>query len=121
MREYNPRKYIDKEAEQKEQEERLKIVHDQRIRDLAHVLKSEEGRRWVYGLLERCHVFHTVMTGNSYTFFNEGMRQIGLMLIDEMSQVGPKVYGDLHAESFKWKAKVDEILNRTKREVDQDA
>ena len=116
VREYNPKKYSDRERDQKEQEERLKVVREERVRALASVLSTEQGRRWVYGLLERCHVFHTTMTGNSYTFFNEGMRQIGLMLIDEMAQVGSNVYGDLHAESAKWKSRIEEIL-RKNREV----
>jgi hypothetical protein len=94
----------------REQEERAKIVRDMRLHDLNKIVQTEEGRRWIYSILERCHIFHPVMTGNSYTFFNDGMRQIGLMIIEELSHVDPELFGKMHAESFKWKDLIDTIL-----------
>jgi hypothetical protein len=107
----NPRKYsvTDHEGAEK-QRLREQIVKDMHINDLAEIVKTESGRRWVYSILERCHVFHPVMTGNSYTFFYDGMRQIGLMIIEELAGVDRDLFGKMFAESFKWNEEVEKIL-----------
>jgi hypothetical protein len=94
----------------KEHEERAKIIKDMRLNDLASIVNTEEGRRWIYSIIERCHVFQPVMTGNSYTFFNDGMRQVGLMVIAELAGVDPELFGKMYAESFKWQEKVEALL-----------
>ncbi len=53
-------------------------------RDLLTVLGTPEGRRVLWGILERCGVYKTSFTGNSETFFNEGKRSIGLELISKI-------------------------------------
>jgi hypothetical protein len=108
----NPRKYnvTDHEGAEK-QRLREQIVKDMHINDLAEIVKTESGRRWVYSILERCHVFHPVMTGNSYTFFYDGMRQIGLMIIEELAGVDRDLFGKMFAESFKWNEQVEAILH----------
>jgi hypothetical protein len=103
-------------AEVEEQESRLKIVKDRTINDLKQILETKEGRRWVFGLLEKCHVFHSVMTGNSYTFFNDGMRQVGLSIIEELGAVDPNMFGNMFAESFKWKEEVEQILTEGRQD-----
>lgn len=95
----------------REQEERAKIVRDMRLKDLSTIVQTEEGRRWIYSVIERCHIFHPVMTGNSYTFFNDGMRQVGLLIVEELSCVDPELFGRMHAESFKWRTLTEEILH----------
>jgi len=108
----NPRKYSVTDNEGAERQRlRAQVVKDMRINDLAEIVSTEAGRRWVYSIIERCHIFHPVMTGNSYTFFNDGMRQIGLMVIEELACVDRDLFGKIFAESFKWNEKVDEILN----------
>ena len=113
----NPRKYTVTDHEGAEKQ-RLKeqIVKDMHINDLAEIVKTEAGRRWVYSILERCHVFHPVMTGNSYTFFYDGMRQIGLMIIEELAGVDRDLFGKMFAESFKWNEQVEAILHNWEEE-----
>lgn len=101
-RDYEPRKYEEQRADSEASAEKARFLQERRVSDLKKILSSEEGRRWIYGLLEKCYVFRSVMTGNSYTFFNEGMRQVGLMIMDEISHVGPDTYSNMHQESFKW-------------------
>lgn len=108
----NPRKYSVTDNDGAERQRlRAQVVKDMRINDLAEIVSTEAGRRWVYSILERCYVFQPVMTGNSYTFFNDGMRQIGLMIIEELAHVDRNLFGSMFAESFKWNEKIDEILN----------
>ena len=107
----NPRKYkVTDDEGAEEQRERARIIKDMRLRDLAEIVSTEPGRRWVFSIIERCHIFHPVMTGNSYTFFNDGMRQVGLMIVSELAGVDRDLFGKMFAESFKWKEEVEEIL-----------
>lgn len=50
-------------------------------------LESEEGKEVLQDLFSRCHVFNSTMTGNSWTYFREGERNIGLQLL-EMLDIG---------------------------------
>lgn len=43
--------------------------------------ESEDGRMLFKFILDYCDVFKMTMTGNSWTFFNEGKRDVGLMLL----------------------------------------
>jgi hypothetical protein len=42
---------------------------------------NEDGRLLFKFILDYCDVFKMTMTGNSWTFFNEGKRDVGLMLL----------------------------------------
>ena len=113
----NPRKYKVTDNEGAERQRlRAQIVEDMRINDLAEIVSTEPGRRWVYSIIERCHIFQPVMTGNSYTFFNDGMRQIGLMVIGELARVDKDLFGKMFAESFKWNEQVEAILHNWEEE-----
>lgn len=48
------------------------------------VLNSPEGRIVLKDLLQLCMTFETTMTGNSYTYFNEGKRSIGLHILNKI-------------------------------------
>jgi len=48
---------------------------------------GEEGKEVLQDLFSRCHVFNSTMTGNSWTYFREGERNIGLQLL-EMLDIG---------------------------------
>ncbi len=56
------------------------------------VMATREGRRYLWWLLDRCGVFRTSFTGNSTTFFNEGQRNVGLMLIADITTACPEAY-----------------------------
>lgn len=47
---------------------------------LKAVLGTKEGRWFLMRLLDECRVFERTMTGNSWTYFNEGGRDVGLRL-----------------------------------------
>ena len=46
----------------------------------------------MWRLLERTGVFRTSFTGNSETFFREGQRNVGLMLMAQIHEVCPDQY-----------------------------
>lgn len=47
---------------------------------LQNVLQTPAGRWFIMRLFDSCHVFERTMTGNSWTYFNEGARDMGLQL-----------------------------------------
>lgn len=65
---------------------------DRELADLRLVMSSVEGRRFVWRLLEKAGVFRTSFTGNSTTFFNEGMRNMGLMVLGDVHEACADAY-----------------------------
>ena len=57
--------------------------------DLLWILSDRRGRRFLWRLLDRCGVFRTSFTGNSTTFFNEGMRNVGLIILSGIMAADP--------------------------------
>lgn len=70
----------------------LKSADRERVEGLGNLLSTKQGRAWYWNLLSQCGVFVTSFTGNSATFFNEGKRQIGLMLLAELTREYPDHY-----------------------------
>lgn len=89
-------KVLVKNAADEQQVERAKertlSKEEKDANDLRWVLNSKPGRRFMWRLLEECGVYKTSFTGNSATFFNEGMRNIGLKLINEINNNAPEAY-----------------------------
>lgn len=48
--------------------------------DFKWIMSHKQGRRFVWRMLELSGMYRTSMTGNSQTFFNEGMRNFGIWL-----------------------------------------
>lgn len=76
-------------------EQNKKPELDQDMKDLQALLKTEHGQRFLWRVIEQCKLFHSSFTGNSATFFNEGMRSIGLWLMDECLTADPKATANL--------------------------
>ncbi len=58
------------------------------------VMGTPGGRKWMYGLLEMCHCYHTsFMPGQPDTSaFREGERNIGLQLLADVQSAAPDLY-----------------------------
>lgn len=63
--------------------------------DFRSVMSSVEGRRFMWWLLGKTGLYETSFTGNSTTFFNEGKRNIGLLLINRINDVCPEQYANM--------------------------
>lgn len=69
------------DEEQVEQaREREKRVREQELEDFRKVMGEAWGRRFVRRLLDKAGIDRISFTGNSTTFFNEGMRNMGLIV-----------------------------------------
>ena len=69
-----------------ERQIKSKNMARERMAGLVGMMQSKNGRAYIWWLLGECKVFSTSFTGNSTTFFNEGMRQIGLMLLADINR-----------------------------------
>ena len=67
--------------------------------DIKWLMSSKQGRRIVWRLLDKAGVFRTSFTGNSETFFKEGMRNMGLFLVAEVMAHSPETFALMLQES----------------------
>ncbi len=58
--------------------------------DVKHIMSTEQGRRFVHMIIIRAGIFKCSFTGQSNaTIFNEGGRNQGLMLLNDIKQHAP--------------------------------
>lgn len=67
----------------------------QELEDVAYLIKTPPGMRYFRKLLERGSVFTTTFTGNSQTFFKEGMRNLALGILADVSEAAPEMIAEL--------------------------
>lgn len=66
---------------------------DQRLSDMALLLSTRPGRRFVWGLMSDCGIFRTSFDNSgSVTAFNEGRREIGLRVLADVNDAAPDQY-----------------------------
>lgn len=92
---------------------------EQRTRDLGRILDTPEGRRFVFDLIDRrCGVFSPSFTGNSETFLREGMRKVGIQVMQEAQEKFKDQYVLMISEAFSLQ-KRDEIVDEAARSAAQ--
>lgn len=88
-----------REEKKKKRQEILQREREREIEDLKKILSLPEGRRYIWKLMSVAGVFKTSFTGNSTTFFNEGKREIGLMVISEVMNADMGKFTQMQSES----------------------
>ena len=78
----------------------LRVTSDG-VADLAWLMQQPQGRRFMARLLEITGTQRSSFTGNSTTFFNEGARSVGLLLLDEIKAVALDEYFAMLKEQSK--------------------
>lgn len=72
---------------------RERRARERRDNDVKWLMSTPEGRRVAWHLLSMAGLFRTSFTGDSNTTcFNEGQRNLGLMLQSDILQVCPEKY-----------------------------
>jgi hypothetical protein len=74
------------EQQVKEAGRKNKFGRERDLDDVLSIMNTKQGRRFIWRLLSFCKVFESSFTGNSTTFFNEGMRNVGLMLMADINE-----------------------------------
>lgn len=70
---------------------------------LIDLLNSESGRWFLMRLLDRTKVTADTFTGDNHTFYNEGMRKVGLLLLQDIASLG------INAVKLKQRAEIEYI------------
>lgn len=83
---------LDNEKELKRKETLDNIARRRELADVQFILNSVEGRRFYWRLMMRCGIFKSSMTGNNTTFYNEGERNIGLLMMADLNEADPEAY-----------------------------
>lgn len=82
-------------------------IRKRELADVAFIMQTEQGRRFIYSLLEKSYIFKTTMQGNSWSFFYEGMRNLGLIVYQDIMEVCPDRYIEMCREAKKIKQEDD--------------
>ena len=82
-----------------ENSERNKLALQTEHEDFKWLMGNKRGRRIMWRLLERTGVYRSSFTGNSETFFREGMRNVGLTLLSQVQQLTPDQYAVMLKEA----------------------
>jgi hypothetical protein len=81
------------DASNPEDIEDAKQMTDDDAASLRYVMASPLGRKFLYGLIHGvCHMHGNMFTGNSGTFFNEGARQVGVRLMQDVIALDRNMY-----------------------------
>jgi hypothetical protein len=90
---YDPTDLRGQEREREEQESRKRLEQEISDADLKWVMGRERGRRFVWRVLEKSGVFRTSFSTNALQMaFNEGQRNIGLPILDDISALCPELH-----------------------------
>jgi hypothetical protein len=79
-------------ARSRRSEDARALRHKRDLDDVRWLMEQARGRRFVWCQLERAGVYRTSMTGNSYTYFNEGRRDVGLQLLLDINEACPESF-----------------------------
>lgn len=82
----------DQEQVQRSQE-KAKTRRNRMENGFRKLMQDQEGRLWVWDLLEFCGVFRSSFhQSNAQTAYNEGLRNVGLKLMADINRITPDQY-----------------------------
>ena len=87
------------EGQVKKKKTKAQIRREQDKEDLKEILLSPGGRRFLWKILSECRIYDISFTGDVWTAFNEGKRQIGLRLIEDIFDASPNAYTEMRLEA----------------------
>lgn len=92
--------YIDDEERKAELEAKQELLAQRDIEDIQFVMGSEQGRRVIWSLLEKGQVFGACFNVDPHiTAFNEGQRNLALVLLQRVMSHCPDQYLTMAAEA----------------------
>ena len=79
---------------------KAQLANQKNTEELRRLLADKKMRDFMWRLLEQCKVYHTTFTGaGPTTFFNEGQRQVGLWLLNEIFDSDIRAYALMQTEN----------------------
>ncbi len=92
----------------KAQNRRERRALERQRNDVKFVMGDERGRRFVWDILTAAGIHRSSMTGNAYTYFNEGQRNLGLLIETRVFDACPDAYLLAMQEAKKLQKREDE-------------
>jgi len=86
-------------AQVKEAGRAEKRTGERKLKDFRAVMETAPGRRLIADLLDFCGFQRSSFTGNSTTFYNEGMRAVALELWQRINTAAPDLYAQMLADA----------------------
>ena len=77
--------------------------YDVFVANTRELLKLKHGRAFIWKILEECGLYSDTFTGNSMTYYMEGKRAIGLLVLQYLEDADPTAYARLLLEQQKEK------------------
>lgn len=92
-RSYDPTDLSGQQQDKQEIEARKRVLRQQEIGDLKWLMSSPRGRRFVWRLLDLSGPFRLSFDTNAMKMaFNEGNRNLGNQLLNEVMKLCPELY-----------------------------
>lgn len=89
---YDPFDIVGQKKQREEREKRTALQRQNDEDDIRWLMGQKRGRRFMARMLAMTGVYRTSFTGNSETFFREGMRNIGLILLADVHSLCPEEF-----------------------------
>jgi hypothetical protein len=96
---YDPLDIHGQQQAKAQAEAREQLARANEASDIKQLMTHAWGRRLVWRMLEKSGMYRTSFTGNSETFFREGMRNYGIWLTALINEHCPEQYALMVAEA----------------------
>jgi len=99
MTSYDPIDPRERDKDKQEDDARKKLVRKTEIADIKWLMSSRQGRRIMWRLMAMGRTFQLSFNTNAMTMaFNEGNRNLGLQLLDEVMKLCPELFPVMEKE-----------------------
>lgn len=88
----NNRQNTDDRTQVKQASKDEKFARIRELEDIVSVMETEAGRRFVWRILAKSGKDTCNFTGNSFVYFNEGMRYVGIWTEAELKEASLELY-----------------------------
>lgn len=95
----DPTDLIGEEQRARDAEQARLIARRIEVEDFKWLAAHKQGRRFLWRLMELTGQHRSSMTGNSHTFYNEGARAVGLVLMEEFHKHSLDAYVQMVKEN----------------------
>lgn len=107
------------EKQVKEAKRQAKFSREQELDDVRAILSLPAGRRFLWRYLERCGVYKSSYDpSGSRVYFNEGERNIGILLLADITQADPQAYVSMMLDSERQKFQQQQEEKKDTKEED---
>jgi len=94
-------------GEQEKLQKRAYLDHKTLVRDYEFAFRGPEGSRVLEHIMSLCRINSSTFTGNSRTFYNEGVQDVGKAIKRMVMEADPEIY--FQVERRVWEEEKQEV------------